>query len=508
MGKSLGMFFPAVIRVFLLVALSTATASTQTTQIWQGGFKTEQFWGGMELVFTDVSGKTEVQARFTPRGHLVTPALQETRIQRNAIGFVVNLNGIDYRFTGQQKGAKWMGTFRSEKEPRTGSWALTRVPLLAEVTAGELLPPTGSLRVGRAQFHWTDESRPELESRIPDDSRELIVYVFYPASRTVAGGVATYIPDVDVMRGADWTDAQISHLKSVRTHTWQDAPVETSRRPFPVVIFMPGGGQKTLLYTALFEELVSHGYVVAAVQPPFSAGFVRLPNGKISGSLPFAERGWETPKSRDDMPRIYEQMVVHWARDMSFVLDQLTVLNERDERFAGTIDVGRVGALGHSRGGQAAGKVRLLDSRFSAGVNLDGNIRGVGFPPDALAGGGTQPFLWIEKQLPWPTKDSKEQTIQQFESMWANGDRLMASIAGQSFRVAIGKPEIGHLDFGDTAMLNPTLNVISRTAKLRTAAITRAVILSFFDRHVKRLANRRVEELAQQYPEIRVTRYK
>lgn len=310
------------------------------------------------------------------------------------------------------------------------------------------------------------------------------------------------------MRGPDWNDDQISHLKRVRTHTWQDAPVERTGRPFPVVIFMPGGGQKTLLYTALFEELASHGYVVAAIQPPFSAGFVRLPNGKVSGSLPFAERGWETPRSRDDMPRIYEQMVVHWARDMSFVLDQLIVMNERDERFAGTIDVGRVGALGHSRGGQAAGKVRLLDSRISAGVNLDGNIRGIGFPPDALAGGGKQPFLWVEKQLPWPTSDTKEQTIQQFETMWASGDRLMASIAGESLRMTIAKPEIDHLDFGDTAMLNSTLMATSRAAKLRTAEITRALVLSFFDRHVKRLAKRRVEVSAQQYPEIRVTLYK
>jgi len=462
----------------------------------------------MELVFTDVSGRTEVQARFTPRGRLVTPALKETRIQHNAIRFVVNLNGIDCQFIGQQKGAKWSGTFRSEREPRRGSWALTKVPPLTEVTAGELLPPTGPLRIGRTQFHWTDETRPEIETRIPDDRRELIVYLFYPASLTDISAMATYIPDVDVMRGSDWTEEQISHLKTVQTHTWQDAPVGTIGRPFPVVIFVPGGGQKALLYTALFEELVSHGYIVAALQPPFSAGFVRLPNGKISGSIPFAERGWETPKTRDDMPRIYEQMVVHWARDMSFVLDQLTVLNERDERFKRTIDVRRVGALGHSRGGQAAGKVRLLDSRFSAGVNLDGNIRGIGFPPDPVAGGGKQPFLWLEKQLPWPTKDSKEQTIQQFEAMWANGDRLMASIAGHSIRVTIGKPEIDHLDFGDTAMLNSTLNGISRSSKLRTAAITRAVVLSFLDSQLKRPKRRPAQELEQQYPEIRVTRYK
>lgn len=176
----IGTFLLAVTRALLLVALNIAAAATQTTEIWQGSFQIGQLWGGMELVFTDVAGKTEVRARFTPRGHLVTPELKETRIQHNAIGFVANLNGVDCRFTGQRKGTKWRGIFGSENESRPGRWALTRVPLFADVRTGELLPPTGSLRVGRTQFHWTDGSRPELESRTPDDRRELIVYFFIP----------------------------------------------------------------------------------------------------------------------------------------------------------------------------------------------------------------------------------------------------------------------------------------------------------------------------------------
>ena len=76
-----------------------------------------------------------------------------------------------------------------------------------------------------------------------------------------------------------------------------------------------------LAYTTFLEDLASHGYVVAGIEPPYNAPAMQFPNGRVIGRLTPVERGWEEPKTRDDQPRIYEQMVLHWARDMSFVLD-------------------------------------------------------------------------------------------------------------------------------------------------------------------------------------------
>ncbi len=343
----------------------------------------------------------------------------------------------------------------------------------------------------------------ELETRTPDDHRELMVYLFYPAERTDKSVRAQYIPDAEAMRSA-WKDDQVANVQAVRTHSWQDAAVAKRGRPFPVVIFMPGGGTKALFYTTLLEELASHGFIVAAIQPPYGAGVVQLRNGKVLRGLPAAERGWETPKNRDDMPRIYEQMVIHWARDMSFVLDRLAEMNTHDGTFARAIDVRRAAAFGHSRGGQAAGKVRLLDPRFDAGLNLDGNIRGRGFPPDPKVGGGKQPFLWLEKQLPWPKKDLDGLTLQQFEDMWADGDRLMQSIASESIRIVVARPEIDHLDFGDTAILNPALSGHDRAGKLRTLEIARLVTRGFFDTHLKGKKTHHLEAIVHRYPEVRV----
>lgn len=488
-------------RLLLIGVLGAAAAFAQNSELWHGSFRTGELWGGFELAQTGAN----LRARFTPRGHLESPALREPFLQGGQLRFTAPINGIDYRFEGRLRSKRWSGTMiaSSDDSPRKGVWELTQTAISGPAS---LPAPTGSMPIGRADFDWTDRTRMELETRIPDDPRQVIVHLFYPAQRVNSSAQATYMPDADVMLGQDWNAGRIAQLKTVRTHTLQNAAPARLGRPFPLVIFMPGGGQKALLYTSLFEELASHGYMVAAIQPPFSAGFVRLPNGAVSGSLPFADRGWETPKTRDDMPRIYEQMVLHWARDMVFALDRLTALNKSDAQFAGTIDVEHVGAFGHSRGGQAAGRVRLLDSRFDAGMNLDGNIRGRPFPPGADNNSGKQPFLWLEKQLPWPKKDAPDMTIPQFEEMWAAGDRILQAIPAESLRVTVARPGIGHLDFGDTAILNASLSAEERGGKLRTLDIARKVVRAFFDAHLKGLKVAPWTELAKEYPELDVKR--
>jgi predicted dienelactone hydrolase len=234
---------------------------------------------------------------------------------------------------------------------------------------------------------------------------------------------------------------------------------------------------------------------------------VRYSDGTVLKRLPPDKRGWEVPATRDDMPRIYEQMVVHWSRDMSFVLNRLIEANRSDARFARRLDVAHVGAMGHSRGGQAAGKVRLLDARFTAAINLDGNIRGCGFPPDQQGEGGKQPFLWIEKQLPWPKKDFEGLTLQQFEDMWANGDRLMKTIASGSVRMQIARPEIDHLDFGDTGILRPSLDEPALRGKERTLTITRQAVLTFFNRYLKDDKRYDLARLKADFPEVKLVRY-
>ena len=124
-------------------------------------------------------------------------------------------------------------------------------------------------------------------------------------------------------------------------------------------------------------------------------------------------------------------------------------------------------------------------------------------------GGGQQPFLWIEKQLPWPKKDLERLTLQQFEDMWANGDRLMKTIATDSVRVQIARPEIDHLDFGDAGMLNAALDERALRGKERTLIITRQAVLTFFNRHLKAPDSRYdLERLQADFAEVKIVRFR
>jgi hypothetical protein len=183
-----------------------------------------------------------------------------------------------------------------------------------------------------------------------------------------------------------------------------------------------------------------------------------------------------------------KQLVTYWCQDESFVLGQFQNLQQQHDPVASAIDFSKVGAFGHSRGGSTAGRVRLLDTRIRTGMNIDGNIRGVPFPADENGSGGKQPFLWLEKQLPWPTAPQLKQmglTRDQMADMLAEGDRLLKTIPSDAYHVAIAQPDIDHLDFSDQAMLDPKLTADVFSQKLRTLEIARTYIASFFDAYLK-----------------------
>jgi hypothetical protein len=458
-------------------------------RLWQGAFRTPSTWGSMELrVSRDSTAKPRL--RFSPDARLSEPEITNLRLTDERISFATILLERTYRFEGTKRRDRWEGSVvAADNVDDRGTWALSRLEIEdAASIANEPLPtPTGRYGTGRVAFSWVDKARPELETRLPDDNRELLVYVFYPAEVTEATRTA-YMPEADVML-TFWKDDLTQRLKALRAYSREGIGVVSGRNRFPVLVFAPGGGQKALAYTTLLEDLASHGYVVAAIEPPYNAPAMQFPDGRNIGRLTPAERGWEEPKTRDDQPRIYEQMVLHWARDMAFVLDELTRLNNsKDPLFAGRLDGTRVGAFGHSRGGQAAGTVRLLDSRFRGGINLDGNIRGRGFQPINGADGGAQPFLWIEKHTPvFNDKELEKMGLPQalYEEFLSETTRTMQSVRGGAAHVTITRPGIEHLDFSDNPFWNATMDSEVRAGKRRTVNVVRAYMRAFFDGCVK-----------------------
>jgi predicted dienelactone hydrolase len=469
----------------------------------------------MEMITTGAGAKQGARVRFTLDGRPVDSEVSQLKITATAVSFLATLAGKQYQFKGAYRNNQWEGALvATGNSDDRGTWRLTQIDLKeAALNPNDPLPvATGRRGVGRIAFHWIDESRPEMETRAPDDRRELLVYIFYPSEADDTATPAPYIPDAELMRDV-WKDKLTDRLRRMRAHSQEGVALARGSNRFPVLIFAPGGGWKALAYTTLLEDLASHGYVVAAIEPPYNAPVTQFPDGKIVRRLDPAERGWEQPKNLDDWLRVYQQKVVQWARDMIFALDRLTALDRGDGLFSRRLDLARVGAFGHSFGGQAAGTVRLLDPRFRGGINLDGNEKGTGFESVLGSDGGKQPFMWIESPYQPPTERDLQKagiTEAQWKDMYADGDRQMRSLHGGGLRITIARLGIDHMDFSDNPFWESAAAPVVRAGKLRTLAITRAYALAFFEGCLKGQwgdLQRLVAEAGKSYPDVSARRF-
>jgi hypothetical protein len=84
----------------------------------------------------------------------------------------------------------------------------------------------------------------------------------------------------------------------------------------------------------------------------------------------------------------------------------------------------------------------------------------------------------------------------------------MKTIASDSVRVQIARPEIDHLDFGDAGMLNAALDERALRGKERTLIITRQAVLTFFNRHLKADSRYDLERLQADFPEVKIVRFR
>src|SRR5262249_52488610 len=150
----------------------------------------------------------------------------------------------------------------------------------------------------------------------------------------------------------------------IKTHSFLNAPLSSSRKLYPVIFFSHGlmglRGQNTVQ----MEELASRGYIVVALDHTYDAAFTILADDRLvtfqtmtGPASPDAEPvEWENDLEvrEQDLLSLYSCLEAYGKKmsDSSKKEQRLTIENcPRINELVAHLDLGRCGILGHSLGG-------------------------------------------------------------------------------------------------------------------------------------------------------------
>ena len=387
--------------------------------------------------------------------------------------------------------------------------ARAALPMLVAATIGGaqtspfVLPaPTGRFAVGTTSWFLVDPTR--RESFVSTDApRAIEVVAWYPATSSTAGARSIRAPylhdgsiEAETFAKAMRKPGVFDQLAAVKTHSVTDASPSGQPASLPVLVFSHGYTGPFSAYSALFEDLASHGYIVLSVGHSYEAVAVKQPDGSVatmldsSGSM---RKGildvlgeWRDEdstmarvtraQSESDQLQILrtyingvpktEAVINRWVADTKLVLDQFA---SATGGLAGQLhqraDLNRIGVFGHSMGGVVAGEFCLVDERCRAGLNLDG------IPQSGTMIGSRmpRPFMMVYSGRPGRLGAS---------------DAIYRRAASRYYRVDVD--DTRHIDFSDMIYWGGPLKAASGSiAPERAVEATRLIVRQYFDQELR-----------------------
>jgi|AGTN01.2.fsa_nt_gi Predicted dienelactone hydrolase len=367
---------------------------------------------------------------------------------------------------------------------------IVSLAFVASANAGMSYPqPTGQYPVGKVAFDWTDPERPEIAAGNAT-SRELMVYVWYPADLTENLSEAPVMDAKTAVSVRTGNAFSLGFLKDLSDHTFKDVPVSAGRSQYPVLVMSHGDSSSPLLMAVTAADLASHGYIVVGPSYTYNSPGVVFPDGRvvsrdynysligddyINFSLSYYENAKQWAAHNADVER-------REAEDVSFVLDRLEQLNKTDALFKGKIDMDRVGTFGHSLGGAVSIASAELDDRIKAAADLDGAL----YHDTNLM----KPAMLLERgsrigyDRSYDVVNQRLLTPEQFEEMkaiWDGSEYKVYSNPPTAYYVGINGTE--HNNFKDYGPLGIPIGIGKIDGRYATRIID-AYLLAFFDKYL------------------------
>jgi dienelactone hydrolase len=260
----------------------------------------------------------------------------------------------------------------------------------------------------------------------------------------------------------------------------------------------------------LIEDLVSRGYVVAAIEHTQVSIAVRFPDGRI---VPFRDEKMPAGLSRAESLQLMMESasatIAEGAADIRFVKERLAELNASGSQeflLAGRLDVNRVAAMGHSAGGAFAARACQLDSGLKACVDLDGGMVPVTALP-VFPDGATmkQPLLLLEAHHKESQMVGTKEEIQKY---FRKKEQQLQSCAPGSYNVILKSQRIAHPSFSDIPLFfagtqgYPEISAVRHNHRL-----IQSFVQAFLDKNLGGRKAPLLDGFSRAHPEATVQRY-
>lgn len=395
---------------------------------------------------------------------------------------------------------------------------LTSYAIPAAIPVFHFPQPGGKYGIGTLTYHWVDENRPEIFTTNPNDHRELLVQIWYPAEKDSKAKKAPYIPDADVLaaefarvQGRQEIKPLLDNLKYIQSNAVEGAPVATDESRFPVLIFQEGLTGFRQMNTYQVEALVSQGYIVAAIDEPYVSPVVVFPDGhQVPGMVgteikPLVRQSY---LPYDQPPALNGQVlengiIPYLVQDTSFTLDQLAALNQSDPNgiLTGRLDLDRAGVFGFSLGGIVAGDACGTDARLQACIIMDAPMTTI-----TVKEGLSKPVMWITRDAAYMRLEREKSGGWSEEEISAHLDSMRAvynNLQADGYFVQI--PNTFHSNFCDISTWSPLYRMLGLTGPInprRAHDIINAYSAAFFDRTLKGDSPTLLNGPSTQFPEV------
>jgi dienelactone hydrolase len=340
-----------------------------------------------------------------------------------------------------------------------------------------MLEPTGIYKVGERTFFY-DKSQ-------SGNGRLLSFQIWYPTNSD-SKEKQPFRSEQVILSASSFLGIPnffTSYFSEIESNTISNA-LTISNKSFPVLIYNHGYGGFTQVYQTVFEDLVSHGYIVVSVGHENESALLIKENGEVISNTPDNEfyRKRELELNSEEIGRwqsiilnssdakeneeAYRKMLqltpLHnestnlWESDTKAVLEKIKTINNEDKNIHGIFDLDRIGIFGHSLGGATAGQMCFGKTEIKAGINLDGFQFG-----DLYENKLEVPFMFVSSN--------------QESNRYLRALTFIDNSKQDCYQVAI--KGFSHDNFTD-------LKYITEGDK-DAMELQRALIISFFDKYIK-----------------------